>query len=84
MSNPFQPSSDTEVTIQTALAQNRDVSFEYTDAAGRVTSRSVKPIVVRESKASGNRVFFAWCHKRDAQRCFFIHAMRNVAVVDGE
>jgi predicted DNA-binding transcriptional regulator YafY len=84
MTNPFNPQSDTELTISTALAQNRDVSFQYTDAQGRVTSRSVKPIVVRESKASGHRVFYAWCRSRDAQRCFFVHAMRDVTVVDGE
>lgn len=78
---PFTPQeSETLSAIRTALRGNRVLSFDYTDAQGRPTRRSVRPLAVGYFPDAC--LLAAWCEKRRDFRHFRTDRMSNLNISD--
>ena len=72
--------SETLSAIRTALRGNRVLSFDYTDAQGRPTRRSVRPLAVGYFPDAC--LLAAWCEKRRDFRHFRTDRMSNLNIGD--
>lgn len=63
-----------------AIDADRQVSFAYRDAAGRVSEREVDPWTLTQS--GGAWYLRGYCHTREAERMFRVDRMADVTVGD--
>ena len=68
--------------LVTAIEDGRVVAFEYRDATGAHTSRTVDPMSLDQDR--GAWYLRAHCHDRDAARTFRLDHMRELVVLDDE
>lgn len=76
-SRPAPPTIDAK-TLRAAAWDENSVTYDYTDAAGAQTSRTVDPLAI--VYLDHNHVLLAWCHMRRDFRVFRLDRMRNMTV----
>lgn len=64
--------------IARAIQEARQVTFEYVDANGDFTHRTVDPFTLTQS--SNGWYLEGYCHTREAERLFIVDRMRNLTL----
>lgn len=67
-------------SIAEAMESRRRLSFGYSDAMGRLTSREVEPLLLGQS--GGGWYLRAFCLDRRAERTFLIDRMRDLRILE--
>lgn len=67
--------------IKTAISQNSDIKFYYTNYSKTYTIRTIKPRKIEKVKTT--ICVHGWCYLRNENRVFAIKRMRRVQVVSG-
>ena len=73
-----QAGSPVLTALHAAVCDCRAVSFDYTDLAGAVTTRTVLPLALVHPP-QGIKLL-AWCEKRRDHRQFFVSGLRDLTV----
>ncbi|MFZ4841507.1 helix-turn-helix transcriptional regulator [Mycetocola saprophilus] len=76
------PATAALVPVRDALAQRRELSFDYLSADGRTEHRTVDPL--RVESLDRDWYLRGWCHLRQAVRTFRIDRMNSVEIGENQ